>query len=106
MQLELTGECSVFSMKDMHDEKDYGADYESILKGKTFDDIEEMDQWIDLIAEKHGICFDSFSFRENKTEEEEEEEWSDTLLAAMEESEATGQPFDHIMGEILGGVRG
>ena len=105
MQLELTGDCYVLSATDESDEKDYGAEYESMLKGKTFDDYEEMEQWIDLIAEKYGICFESFSFRENKTEEEEQEEWDNTLLAAMEESEATGQPFDHIMGEILGGVR-
>ena len=32
-------------------------------------------------------------------------QWQEQLQSAMRDSEATGQPFDHIMGEILGGVR-
>ncbi len=38
-------------------------------------------------------------------EPDSEEEWNETILAAMDESDSTGQPFDHIMGEILGGIR-
>ena len=33
-----------------------------------------------------------------------DDEWGSTILAAMEESEQTGIPFDHIMGKILGGI--
>ena len=31
-------------------------------------------------------------------------EWDDMLLAAQRLSDETGQPFDHIMGCLIGGV--
>lgn len=74
------------------------------LIGKTFDSYEEMEQFGEDYKVSHSINL-LFSFIEHLTEEEEEEEWNDTLNAAYDESERTGQPFDHIMGEILGGVR-
>ena len=48
---------------------------------------------------------ESIEFNHEQSEEEAEEEHEAMLEAAMRESEESGIPFDHIMGEILGGMR-
>ena len=103
MYYELTGECCVLTTKwDLLDDT---TKYEEILKGKTFDDTDSMDQFINDLEAKNNILFDSFEFTEMTSDEEDEEDWDNTIASALAESEATGQPFDHIMGEVLGGVR-
>ena len=72
--------------------------------GMTFDSYEEMDEFQDNFEKIYGDSV-AFTYTEHLTDEEEDEEWDRTLISAFEESEETGQPFDHIMGEILGGVR-
>lgn len=103
MYFEMTGECRVLNLEET--EELNATKYEEILKGKTFDDTDSMDAFINDLEEKNNILFDSFSFTEVTTDEEDDEAWDNTIRAALAESEETGQPFDHIMGEILGGVR-
>ncbi len=103
MYFELTGECDVYS-NDV--DVDVNVDqFVKLLKGKTFETEEDKDAFIEKLEAEHNVVIDSFTFREVTTEEEDDEAWDDMLLSALAESEETGQPFDHIMGEILGGVR-
>ena len=84
--------------------------YEEFFKdkdiiGKAFDTDDEMQEAIFKFEQDYSIDIESFSFVEETTEEEDEEEWNDTLSSALDEARETGRPFDHIMGEILGGAR-
>ena len=72
--------------------------------GMKFDSLEDMDSFQDNLEKIYGDNV-VFTYIEHLTEEEEEEEWDNTIASALAESEATGQSFDHIMGEVLGGVR-
>ena len=55
-------------------------------------------------SSKHYFTFIMFTEYDYDLEEELTE-YDLRLLSAMEESEETGIPFDHIMGEILAGLR-
>ena len=103
MYYELTGDCVALNLEET--EAIDATAYEQMIKGKTFEDTDAMDKFMDDFASTNNILWDSYSFREVTTDEEDEEEWNETISAAMAESERTGQPFDHIMGEVLGGVR-
>lgn len=103
MYLQTTGECDVYStLEGVEVNEEFFSDQ---LKDKTFDSQDDLDKFIEKIEAEYDVVFDTLCYQEVTTEEEDEEEWNNTISAAMAESEATGQPFDHIMGEILGGVR-
>ena len=83
------------------------ADTNSVIEefiGMTFDSYDDMEEFETNFEKIYGDTV-LFTFSEDLTQEEEDEEWDNTIASALAESEATGQPFDHIMGEVLGGVR-
>ena len=69
---------------------------------ETDDDIHKL---VLSTESKSGIEIESIEFSHEQSEEEAEEEHEEMLVAAMRESDVTGIPLDHIMGEYLGGMR-
>ena len=103
MQIEILSPVTIFRGLNELTEDTFLKDKEFI--GKTFDSEDELQMFVTSFENKHNCEIESLTFTEHHTDEEEEEEWSDTLTSAMRESEETGVPLDHIMGEILGGIR-
>ena len=103
MHYEITSIDSAYrSYDDVVDVKEFFKDKDCI--GKTFDTDDAMQEFILALEQEYAIDIESFSYMEHKTEEEEEEEWNYMLSSAMDEAEASGRPFDHIMGERLAGI--
>ena len=44
------------------------------------------------------------SFEDFEELDEEDQEWNDMLSLALARAEASGVPFDHIMGAMIGGA--
>ena len=74
------------------------------VEGKVFHSYDEMEEWDRQFSKENDNSYMEFNFFERLTEEEEEEEWNDTIRSAMSKSEATGIPFDHLMGMELAGI--
>lgn len=79
--------------------------FSDLIQGEAFDTEDELEEYITSVQNKYNVVFDSYCFTEAEDEVDVDAEWDDTIRSALAESEETGQPFDHIMGEILGGVR-
>lgn len=104
MQLEVTSIDSAFYSYDREvDTAEFFKDKNII--GRMFDTEDEMHTAITKLEQEYALDIESFSFMEHTTEEEDQAEWDATVSAAYDEAESTGQSVDHIMGEILGGVR-
>ena len=103
MHYEITSIDSVYNAADESvDVQEFFKDKDCI--GKTFATDDAMEKYIGSLEQEYAIDIESFSFMEHKTEEEEEEEWNYMLSSAMDEAEASGRSFDHIMGERLAGI--
>ena len=69
------------------------------LVGKVFDSYDTFESTIDELEASTGLCIEP-TYCEELSDEEEEEEWNAQIAYAMN----SDRPFDHVMGEILGGV--
>ena len=71
--------------------------------GKIFDSEDEMDEYVFQFEKENNCVMDSFSYHEIGEEDSEEE--MDTLInRGLFIAEEEGREFDHVMGELLGGV--
>ena len=75
------------------------------IVGTVLESDEDIHKLVLSTESKSGIEIESIEFNHEQSEEEAEEEHEAMIDAAMRESEESGIPFDHIMGEILGGMR-
>ena len=74
------------------------------LIGKPFKDEDEMNEYVGFFERQYNVNIDSLMYEICTTELEDKEEWDWMIADAMEEAEATGRSFDHIMGEHLAGI--